>query len=136
MKGLIVTIMLSANVHAGCLDHANIFIENTKRTMQKISTQDMEHIIQDWMDSQNKEQGYLKGLTPEWNITNVHDLRADLSNNLNRKYQNIIGNLDHERHVIELQEMGINMDDEAVAIFLEDIQIMLVLKEWRKRLSE
>jgi len=125
------------NVSANCITSANIFIDNTKRTLRKVSTEDLEQVIQDWIDIKNNQNGYLTGLTPNWNARTLAEIKTDLYIHADKeatKYRNIVGNLDHENHLLQFQKDNIEINDDLAITLITDVQIMLVFKEWRKRI--
>jgi len=138
IKTLALTTLLSLNVHAGCLDNVNVFLYNSQMLVKRLSMNDLAHVIQRWMDDTNQEQGYLTGLRPDWNATRIEELAIELDDSFNAatKYRNIVGNLDHEGHLMQFQELGIEIDEELLITFLEDTRLVYVFREWRLRLKE
>jgi len=138
MRVLFLTAFLSLNLQASCITYANMFIDNTKRTLKKVSTEDLEHVLQDWIDMTNEKKGYLTGLSPDWNAKTLAEIRTDLylhSDGGSTMYRNIVGNLDHEDHLLRFQESGADISDDLAVTLISDVQIMLIWREWKWRIA-
>jgi len=141
LKALLIVIVLviftvTAN-SATCGDNVKVFLSNSKMRIQKLTMADLEYVIQKWMDQKNEEIGYLTGLSPTWNATKVEELATELEMlvDANTKYANIVGNLNHGRHLAMLVKQKKDLKDELLKALLKDTRMALLFMEWRKRLK-